>query len=164
MQSFTLSGLNIVALLGAVQGFFLAGVLATQRRNRTANRLLAVLVFAFSLQMITVVYHALELERIFPHFFGVAFPLPLIYGPLILLYSLSASDRTRRLRWWDALHFVPFAVIMLAGLPIFLMSGAEKIEFYHQIQQGMRPPLVLVTDFLKYASGISYSVITVLFL
>jgi len=54
----TLDWLNIAALLGAAQGFFLASVLATQRRNRTANRLLAVAVFAFSIQMITVVYHA----------------------------------------------------------------------------------------------------------
>ena len=93
MQSMTLDWLNIAALLGAAQGFFLAGVLATQRRNRTANRLLAVAVFAFSIQMITVVYHAVELEQVFPHFFGVAFPLPLIYGPLIYLYTVCASDR-----------------------------------------------------------------------
>jgi AraC-like DNA-binding protein len=164
MQSMTLDWLNIAALLGAAQGFFLAGVLATQRRNRTANRLLAVAVLAFSIQMITVVYHAVELEQVFPHFFGVAFPLPLIYGPLIYLYTVCTSDRARRLLSWDALHFVPFVVIMLAGLPIYLMSGAEKIEFYHQLQQGVRPSLVRVTDVLKYASGISYTAVTLLFL
>jgi len=164
MQSITLDWLNVAALLGAAQGFFLAGVLATQRRNRTANRLLAVAVFGFSIQMITVVYHAVELEQVFPHFFGVAFPLPLIYGPLIYLYTVCASDRARRLRWWDALHFVPFVVMVLVGLPIYLMSGAEKIEFYHQLQQGIRPPLVVTTDVLKYASGISYTAVTLLFL
>jgi AraC-like DNA-binding protein len=164
MQSMTLDWLNIAALLGAAQGFFLAGVLATQRRNRTANRLLAVAVFAFSIQMITVVYHAVELEQLFPHFFGVAFPLPLIYGPLIYLYTVCASDRARRLRLWDALHFMPFVVMVLAGLPIYLKSGAEKIEFYQLLQQGVRPPLVSLTDILKYGSGISYTWVTILFL
>jgi len=164
MQSITLNWLNVVALLGAVQGFFLAGVLATQRRNRVPNRLLAVAVFAFSIQMISVVSDAVQFERVFPHFFGAAFPLPLIYGPLLLLYSITASDRARRLAWWDALHFVPFLVIVIASLPIYVMSGAEKIEFYHQLQQGVRPPLVQVVDALKYLSGVSYAAATILFL
>jgi AraC-like DNA-binding protein len=57
-----------------------------------------------------------------------------------------------------------FAVIMLAGLPIYLKSGAAKIEFYHLLQQGVRPPLVRITDILKYGSGISYTAVTILFL
>jgi AraC-like DNA-binding protein len=59
---------------------------------------------------------------------------------------------------------MPFVVIMLAGLPIYLKSGAEKIEFYHLLQQGVRPPLVRITDILKYGSGISYTAVTILFL
>ena len=164
MQSISLNWLNIVALLGAAQGFFLAGVLATQRRNRTPNRLLAVVVFAFSIQMLSVVYHAVEFELVFPHFLGAAYLLPLLYGPLIFLYSVTASDRARRLFWWDALHFVPFVIAIFATLPIYLMSGAEKIEFYHQLQQGMRPPLVQIIDTLKYSSGISYATVTIVFL
>jgi AraC-like DNA-binding protein len=164
MQPITLEGVHVAILLGAIQGFFLAGVLATKQRNRTANRLLAVAMFAFSAQMISVVYHAAEFERVFPHFFGVAFPLALLYGPLIYLYSVTASDRTRGLRLWDTLHFLPFVFTVIVGLPIYLMSGAEKIEFYHQLQQGIRPPLVRIVDTLKYVSGISYSAVTIIHL
>ena len=164
MQSITLHWLHIVALLGATQGFFLAGVLVTQRRNRTANRLLAIAMFAFSIQMISVVYHAVELEQVFPHFFGAAYPLPMLYGPLVFLYAVKASDRTRRLRWWDALHFVPFVVVVIVGLPIYLMSGAEKIAFYHEMQQGIRTPFIKVVDTLKFVSGISYATATIVFL
>lgn len=164
MQPITLDALNIAALLGAAQGFFLTGVLATQRRNRTANRLLAVAVFVFSIQMISVVYHAVEFEQVFPHFFGAAHPMPYLYGPLIYLYSVFAADRARRLRTWDVLHFLPFVLAVLAGLPIYLMSGPEKIEFYHQLQQGLRPPVVRITDTLKYVSGIGYTVATIRFL
>jgi hypothetical protein len=38
MSTITLDWLHIVTLLGAVQGFILAGVLAVRQRNRTANR------------------------------------------------------------------------------------------------------------------------------
>lgn len=160
----TLDWLHIVALLGAAQGFFLTAVLATQRRNRTANRLLAVAVFAFSLQMLSVVYHAADLEPVFPHFFGAAYPLPLVFGPLIFLYAVTASDRARGLRRWDVLHFVPFVGVVIAGLPIYLMGGAEKVAFARALELGARPLLLMVVDPLKYASGISYTVVTIVFL
>jgi hypothetical protein len=53
MASLTLDWLHVIVLLGAIQGVFLAGALASKRRNRTANRLL-----------------------------GAAFPLPFLFGPL----------------------------------------------------------------------------------
>lgn len=164
MQPVALDIFNIVALLGAIQGFLLAGVLATKRRNRTANRLLAVAIFAFSVQMISVVYQSAGWYRVFPHFFGIAYPLALLYGPLIYLYSVTASDRARRLRRWDSIHFAPFVVVVLTGLPIYLMSGPEKIEFYHQMMAGQRTTYVIVIDGVKYISGISYAVVTILFL
>jgi len=40
MGTITLDWLHIVALLGAVQGLILTGVLAVRQRNRTANRIL----------------------------------------------------------------------------------------------------------------------------
>lgn len=164
MALITLDWLHVAALLGAIQGVFLAAVLATQRRNRTANRLLAVAMLAFSIHLTSVVYYAAGLEQLVPHFFGVSYPLPLLYGPLIYLYAVTASDRSRRLRWWDGLHFLPFAAVVLAGLPIYLMSGAQKIAFYHELQRGVVPPLLRVVDPLKFVSGISYATATILFL
>ncbi len=164
MQSVTLDWLHLAVLIGAVQGFFLAIVLGTKQRNRTANRLLAIAVLAFSIQMISVVYHAVEFERVFPHFFGAAYPLPLLYGPLIFLYAVTTSDRTRHMRRWDALHLLPFAVVLFLGFPIYSMSGAEKIAFYQELQQGMRPPFVQVVDTVKFVSGISYAIATIVFL
>jgi AraC-like DNA-binding protein len=161
MPALALDWLTTLVLLGAVQGFVLAVALATHRRNRTANRLLAVAVFAFSLQMLSVVYHAVGFERVFPHFFGVAYPLPLLFGPLVLLYALTASDRTRGLRRRDALHFVPFVAVVLWGLPVYAMSGAGKIALYEQLRAGLRPESFAVIDTLKYVSGIVYSIVTI---
>jgi AraC-like DNA-binding protein len=161
MQPLTLDWLTTLVLLGAVQGFVLAVALATHRRNRTANRLLAVAVFAFSLQMLSVVYHAVGFERVFPHFFGVAYPLPLLFGPLVFLYALTASDRGRGLRRRDALHVVPFVAVVLWGLPVYTMSGAGKLALYEQLRAGLRPESFAVIDTLKYVSGIAYSIATI---
>jgi AraC-like DNA-binding protein len=164
MTPISLDWLHVAALLGALQGLFLAAVLATQRRNRTANRLLAVAMVGFSVHLTSVVYHAAGLEQRFPHFFGVAYPLLILYGPLIYLYAVTASDRTRGLRWRDGLHFLPFVAVVLLGLPIYLMSGPEKLAFYQELQQGVRPLVMKVVDPLKSVSGISYGVATILLL
>jgi hypothetical protein len=104
MVTITLDWLNVVALLGAVQGLILSGVLAARRRNRTANRILAVAMVALSIFLASSVYHAAGLERAFPHFFGAAYLMPLLYGPLIYLYAVTASDRSRGFTWRDALQ------------------------------------------------------------
>lgn len=164
MPPITLDWLHIVVLLGAIQGFVLAGALATQRRNRTANRLLAVLMLTFSTHLLSVAYYAAGLVRAFPHFFGVGYPLPFLYGPLVFLYAVTAGDRTRRLTRWDALHFLPFAAVVIAGLPIYLAGGAEKVALYHQFQEGGLPPLLSALDPLKFVSGLSYAAATIVFL
>lgn len=164
MTSITLDWLHVIVLLGAIQGVFLAGVLAAKRRNRTANRLLAAAMLAFSIGLATSVYHAVGYERVLPHFFGAAYPLPFVYGPLIYLYAVTAADQSRRLTWRDALHLVPFLATVIIGLPIYLMSGAEKIAFYQQLLNGQRPAWFAVADVLKLVSGVAYATITILFL
>ncbi len=164
MATITLDWLHIVALLGAVQGLILTGVLAARRRNRTANRVLAAAMLAFTIYLATSVYHAAGLVEVFPHFFGAAYPMPLLYGPLVYLYAVTASDRSRRLTRWDALHFAPFVLTIVLGLPIYLMSGPDKIALYHALQRGEAPLLIRVVDPLKLLSGITYTGITLRFL
>src|SRR5215212_3697128 len=157
MVRLTLDWLHVVELLGAAQGVLLAGVLAARRRNRTANRLLAAAMLAFSVGLATGVYHAAGLVPVFPHFFGVAYPLPLLYGPLIYLYAVTAADRGRPLTRRDALHLIPFAAVLVAGLPIYLSSGEEKIALYQRLLAGELPPLIAVANPLKLISGVSYA-------
>ena len=163
-MSITLNWLYTIALLGGIQGLFLAGVLAVRQRNRTANRILAVAMVAFSIYLLAAVYEVTGLEEKFPLFFGVAHPLPLLFGPLIYLYAVTASDRSRRLRWRDALHFVPAALVVLTALPMYLMSPPAKLAFIHAIQGGEVPLTLRVFTPLKLISGIIYCVITLLFL
>jgi AraC-like DNA-binding protein len=164
VPSLTIGWLHIIVLLGALQGLILTGALLARQQNRTANRLLAAAMLAFTLHLTTSVYHAVKFEEVAPHFFGVGYPLPLLYGPLIYLYALTAADRNRRLTRRDALHLVPFLVTVLGGIPTYIMSGAEKLEFYHRLLAGERTLLMTFADPLKFVSGIAYACATILFL
>jgi AraC-like DNA-binding protein len=82
----------------------------------------------------------------------------------VYLYAVTASDRTRRLGWRDWLHFAPYAIAVVAVLPVLIQSGADKIEFYRGLQRGESTALIKVVDPLKFVSGMSYAVLTLLFL
>jgi AraC-like DNA-binding protein len=164
MPRVTLDWLHVIALLGAIQGVFLAGALAIRRPNQTANRLLAAAIFAFSLYLATGVYYAAGLVPVFPHFFAVGYPVLLLFGPLIYLYAVTASDRSRRLTRRDLLHFAPFVIAVIWGFPVYLMSGAEKVAFFEGILRGERTLLITIVDPLKLVSGIVYAAVTIVLL
>ena len=164
MPSLTLDWMQLAAVAGALQGLLLTGVIVAQRNNRTANRLLAALMAAFTIYLASEVYYSTGLFRAFPHFFGISYQMPWVYGPLVYLYALAASDRSWRFERKTLLHFLPVAINLLAMAPYLFMGGADKIAFLDRWMAGETPVQFTILDPFKYVSGIAYSVATVLYL
>jgi AraC-like DNA-binding protein len=161
---FTVDWIQLAELVGAVQGFLLAAVLAAHRTNRTANRLLAALMAAFAVSLLSEVYYSTGLVRTHPHFFGISYPMPWVFGPLVYLYAVAASDRSWRFGARGALHFAPVLVLLMLTFPIYLRSGPEKIALFDRLTAGNPPTLLAVLDPFKYVSGLAYSAVTVVYL
>ncbi|HSA56593.1 MAG TPA: helix-turn-helix transcriptional regulator [Gemmatimonadaceae bacterium] len=157
----TIGWMQLALALGALQGLLLASVLLRRPAQRTANRLLAALMLAFSVYLVGDVYYAAGLVRDFPHLFGISYPLPWLFGPLVYLYTVAASDSSRQFRPRDALHFAPVMIVVVATLPIYLMSGADKIALLERLEAGDVPAVLTVLEPWKYVSGLAYSVLTV---
>jgi len=119
--------LGVLYLLGAVQGAFLAAVLAGRRENATPNRLLALVMLTFSLDLAMAAYHATGLYAAVPALIGLDFPLAYLYGPLLYLYARTLTEPAHLLRRRDLFHLLPFAVVTLALVPYYAMGGAEKL-------------------------------------
>jgi AraC-like DNA-binding protein len=164
MPGLTLDWVQLAAIVGALQGLVLTAVLAGQRTNRTANRLLAALVATMTVYLAAFPYYTAGLIRVFPHFFAVSYHTVWLFGPLMYLYARAASDRSWRFSRKDLLHFVPVAITIVAGVPLYMMSGAEKIATYERWSvAGMTGPIAYLDPF-KYVSGIAYSAATALYL
>jgi AraC-like DNA-binding protein len=164
MASLTLGWVQLAAIVGALQGLFLAGVLIAQRSNRTANRLLAALMAAFTIYLASGPYYTTGIIRVYPHFFGVAYLTPWVFGPLVYLYARAASDRSWRFTRRELVHFVPVAIVFVLAVPLYAMTGAEKVATWERwAVEGLSSPLGNI-DPLKYVSGIAYSAATVLYL
>jgi AraC-like DNA-binding protein len=115
------SALNILLFIGGAQGLLLSVALASVRRgNRTANRILAVLLIFFS---VMILFHAIG--HFHPHpqasdkhrwLFHAFF---FVIAPLLFFYSKALTKYAFRLRLRDSLHFVPSFVALI----VVLLSG-----------------------------------------
>lgn len=164
MSLLTLDWIRLAAAVGALQGLLLTVMLFAQRVNRTANRLLAVLMATFTIYLASDFYYATGLFRLFPHFFGISFLAPWMFGPLVYLYSVAASDRAWRFERKHWLHFALVGVVIVIVSPFYVMSGPEKIAMYDRFISGWAPRSIRLIEPTKYISGIGYSLATVLYL
>lgn len=118
---------SLLFFAAAMQGFFLATVLGLQRRNTQANQILAVWVGLLSLDLLQQIYYIEALYNHFPQLINMINLLPLSYGSFLFLYVRSLTQDTR-LSVKDSLHFVVFALGLLASAPMLLQSGKDKLD------------------------------------
>jgi len=164
MPRLSLDWIQLAAIVGALQGLVLTAVLAAQRTNRTANRLLAAFMGAMTIYLAAGPYYTAGLIRVYPHFFAVSYQTVWVFGPLVYLYARAASDRSWRIMPKTLAHFVPVTITTIAALPFYMMSGAEKIATWEQWSvKGVGGALAYLDPF-KYALGIAYSAATVRYL
>jgi hypothetical protein len=109
-------------------------------------------------------YYATGLIRLYPHFFAVSYQMPWVFGPLVYLYARAASDRCWRFTRRSLVHFVPVTISIVAILPYYAMSGAEKIAAWERVSVSGLGGVIGRLDPLKYALGIVYSAATVVYL
>lgn len=141
------------------QGLFLSLFLATTRQPelRLANRLLAVLVMVF---VLIIGHAALSVHGLFgdyPHAAAAVAVLPLLTGPLLLLYLRSLLHGARLSR--RALpHFAPFLLALLAWTPYYVLPAADKLAL--RAAQSHIPLLLSAFALVKALHFAGYMVIS----
>ena len=130
--------LTILIYAGAIQGTFLGCIFwFHDRGNRQANRLLALIITAFTCYLL-IPEMTRNYYREWPHLIGITYPIVFILGPLTLLYikSLIGSELHNEK---NLLHFGPAILCLALLVPFFLESGTDKIIFYDSIRQAGLP-------------------------
>lgn len=123
---------EVTFLLGAVHGIILAFLLAGKKVNSLSNRILGSLVFVFSTDLAMASFLGFDLQFEYPYLIGLDFPITLLYGPLLFLYTKSLVTQAKSLKPTDWIHFGPFLVMLFYTIPFYLLSGAEKIALVSQ--------------------------------
>lgn len=129
-SNITLNLWSILLLFGALQGLFFAlTLLLHQKGNKTSNRLLAFLLFIFSLHLVEYVMVASGVYQQAPHFIGATLPVVFLIGPIYYLYAVSLLQENFHIDLKRVLHFVPAVLCYLLLLPFYAKPAAAKIAF-----------------------------------
>jgi AraC-like DNA-binding protein len=121
-----MTGLELVATLGAVQGFLLL-VLVGFRYRRAENVPLAILLLVYSVRMGTIPLWNPATMAQHPWLFPVTTPLPFLFGPLLWWYTHELSDDSG-VRTGPAvlLHFLPYLADLVFTVLLVALSGPVR--------------------------------------
>lgn len=125
---FLYSFFNIVILLGAVQGFIISSLLFFTKRNLTANRLLAFLIFFIALACLNLSLSNLNLFPSGTFFSIISAIVPMVIvmplGPLLYFYIKASLNTDFKLAKKDRIHFCTVIIDLVPYLTaIFFIIG-----------------------------------------
>lgn len=118
---------------GIIQGIFLAVILAEIRKgNRRANRILALLLLAFSTNIAHTVLFSDIIPSISPHALKINEPFQFVLGPLMYFYVCQLTLVDFRLKPKKLLHFIPFILNCLLLFPLGISGSGSLKKFIEE--------------------------------
>lgn len=155
--------LSIITLLAGGQGFLLSLLLLNKRKNVHSNRILAALIFIFSVAILYSAYILSGLYKDLPHIIGVTYPMPFLYGPLWYFYTKTLTTPKRRIKFSDSLHLIPFLFGVVILLPYFFYGGEWKIQLIENLSEKL-PRILAAGNLLMVIHGFIYLILSILIL
>ena len=144
MQSIQLNMWTLFYACASVQGFFIAAVLLTVKKgNRTANRILALLMLLLTLYLVDVFMSKVGLFYKFPHLLYIGIPLWYLFAPLSYFYVRYLLSQPIRWRWQHVFHLIPFLIMLEQLLPFYGLPAEIKIQYWQGILKPPRGTLAL---------------------
>jgi AraC-like DNA-binding protein len=116
-------------LAGIIINLFLVVLLLSKKGKTLADFVLAVWLCVMGVHLSLYYGHFSGIIFNYPRLLGIQIPMPLLQGPLLYIYTVTAT-RSDRFRLKYLLHFIPPLIMYLILSKFFLLSGEEKIAVY----------------------------------
>ena len=120
--------IGLILKLGGIQALLLGFILLKKKINSKPNLILAVLVFSLGVSCLLYSYNYLDFYIQFPHMIRVDWGIPLLFGPLIYLYTLFLTNSNTQFNETHYIHFLPYLINIVILAPFFIKSSEEKIQ------------------------------------
>lgn len=144
--------LAFVFLIGGIQGIMLTVALARIPNRPPALIYLIILIGLVSFDLLGQLIYWQALYRQWPHLLGLFSFLPASYGPLFYLYVNSLLRPGSHWEHKNLWMFIPLASAYLVNMPIFLMSGSEKIAMVEDIPIRGMPITIMIGSVIQLSS------------
>lgn len=150
---------DLILLVGAAQGFFLALLLLRKAANLKANRILAILIIAYSLFVVNGLFVRSILFERYPHVVVALGELPLLFGPLHYFYAKFLIDKRLKFSYREWLQLMPFLIFKVYTAQAFFMSASELLAFIKNMEE-VGDPVFAVMGWVIAVQGLTYMVMT----
>jgi AraC-like DNA-binding protein len=152
---------DTIRLMGSVQGLILSIVIFSNRKYKS-NLYLSIFILLLSIHTVLISFYNPSMLNKYPWILICFDFLPFLYGPLIYFYITSWLFKNYKISIKNILHFLPALVdIIFYGLLSFI-AGYEYIKLsIHEYFFSGPQIYVLIFEWGKIASGITYSILAV---
>jgi AraC-like DNA-binding protein len=140
---------------GVGLAFFLNLLLLSKSRKTLADKILAGWLFVLNLHLLLFYFRK---EGLYPELLACDFPLPLLHGPFLYLYTLALTNRLRSLRLF-LLHFLPALAVLVYIIPFFALPVEQKVAVFDNQGAGYET-FNLVRMVAINVSGVVYVVLS----
>lgn len=119
--------INLLLKFGGLQALLLVVFLVRKKANNKANKILVLLVFLLGFSCVVYSFNNLDFYIQFPHFIRIDWGIPLLFGPLIYLYTKRLLNKEKS-QEKDSLHFLPYFINVVVLIPFFIKPSEKKIQ------------------------------------
>lgn len=138
--------MEVIFLLGSVQAAFLAILLFNKKNKGTSDYVLGAWLVFMGLNLLYYYLFSVGFLFLHPHLLGTGMGFSLLEGPFIFIYVVIMISTHGKFRWVYLLHALPFlAFTIFFTFEFYLLSAAQKLEYYEILYTEMPRDLYLIT-------------------
>ena len=127
--------INLLIAFGALQAIFMCIIFLKPGTQSIFKNLFATLLIIEAITLLERLLVESGLINSVPHLLGISYPISFIKPPLMFFMTLSLTQRNFNLRSRSLVHLTPFILILAMNIPVYLLSGEEKLQWVKQFME-----------------------------
>lgn len=155
---------ELILLLAAGQGLFLAVLIFHKHGKIFANRFLGAMILIYSAVLVHLFLDELGYSITFPHFPLLIVGVGFLILPLHFLYAKYLVRNAVAMKKNDWLHFLPFIIYECYRLPTFFQTEEELSAFYGDVETKGLPLDFVLYNWAIFLQAFVYILLTLFLL
>ena len=149
--------MNVIFIIGIFLSFFQFILLLNKRCKTLPDKILAFWMCVIGIHLTSYYLFYLGYWDKYPHLVGITVPFPLLYGPLLYLYTHSSLRNNTHLRKKDYLHFAPAILSYLYMFKFYFFYTIEQKRLVDNGEIDDFKVFIIILLIVFMVSGITYS-------
>jgi AraC-like DNA-binding protein len=137
--------IEIIYIIGAVQGLFFSGLVMNKRAKSLGDYVMIAWFIILSIMLLAYSLEVMGIEDQYPIFWSLNTSLPVLVGPIALLYVLAYTRKDQKIHPLFSLHSIPYLVFTaIVCIKMFVNSEGTVRENINYIEDVKAPEFFLL--------------------